>query len=574
MTIDLASALVSFLLGAAVAALWARSKVTSLAAGAETRVRNACGLELATLQERVSNLHAEVTRVQAEKTALTTDLASVRLAFDRVRQESSENKVRAQLTATLEQHNAALLTRVDQITEESAKLREVIAQSNEQVAALTEVRDELRKAAGTLQTRRDEALGELSNKSAELAELGAKYLAECSQSTEKLQILADAKTQLTDQFQNLANQILEDKSQRFTQMNQENLGALLGPLQERIKEFQQQVASTYDVDSKERLTLQTEIQRLAQLNVQVSTDAHNLTNALKGSSKSQGNWGEMLLEHVLELSGLRKGEQYFAQETFTADDGRQQRPDIVVNVPGGRHLIVDAKVSLVAYERYCNAPDDATREAALKEHLASLRAHVKNLSEKKYQVLAQLQAPDFVMLFIPMESAFMLAIHEDPTLFQEAYSRNVCFVSPSTLQINLRTVANIWRIEDQNRNAAQIAEQCARLYDKFVGFVEDIELIGKRIGLTQSAYDDAHKKLVTGRGNLVKQAMDFKKLGVNGSKSFSSAVESAAFAADEVIFESLVTADAIVDQKNLVSEVVATSVSDQPRTDRAIRNDH
>lgn len=554
MNIDFSLALASFFIAAALTVLWARSKFADLESQAEARGQASSGLELATLKERLNNAQSEVARVIAEKSALISELELERIALDNIQQECTTNKVRAEQAAQFEQHNVALLARIEQITEEGSKQRESIAQLTEQVTSLTDLRNELRSEINGAQSERDRALQDLSIKSADLAELNARYEAECKQSTERVQIVLDAKAQLTEQFQNLANQILEDKSQKFTQKNQENLDALLGPLHVRIKEFQQQVASTYDVDSKERLTLKTEIERLALLNAQVSADAHNLTNALKGSVKTQGNWGEMLLEQVLELSGLRKGEQYFAQETYVAEDGRQKRPDVVVHVPGGRHLIVDSKVSLVAYERYCNAPDEATRDLALKEHLTSLRNHVRSLAEKKYQGLPQLQAPDFVMLFIPLESAFLLAIHQDPALFQEAYTRNVCFVSPSTLQINLRTVANIWRIEDQNRNAKQIAEQCAKLYDKFVGFVEDLELVGKRIGLTQVAFDDAHKKLVTGRGNLVKQALDFKRLGVTATKGFSSSVESAALAADEVVFESLPQAD--TPQGDLLASIV------------------
>ena len=558
MNFDVSSALAAFFIGAALTVFWARGKFASLESLAEARGQSSSNLELATLRERISNAQGDAARVNAEKSTLKAELDMERVALDDVQQECAAYKVRAQQVPQLVEHNAALLTRIDEITEEHSKQRESTAQVTEQVTLLTELRDEMRLQMNGIQLERDGALKDLSEKSAEMAELTAKYEAECNQSTEKLQLLVDAKAQLTDQFQNLANQILEDKSQKFTQKNQENMDALLGPLNTRIKEFQQQVATTYDVDSKERLTLKTEIERLALLNVQVSTDAHNLTNALKGSVKTQGNWGEMLLEQVLELSGLRKGEQYFAQETYVAEDGRQQRPDVVVNVPGGRHLIVDSKVSLVAYERYCNAPDEVTRDLALKEHLTSLRNHVKNLADKKYQGLTQLQAPDFVMLFIPLESAFLLAIHQDPALFQEAYSCNVCFVSPSTLQINLRTVANIWRIEDQNRNAKQIAEQCAKLYDKFVGFVEDLELVGKRIGLTQVAYDDAHKKLVTGRGNLVKQALDFKRLGVTATKGFSPSVESAALAADEVVFESELPVSELQDAQTIASEIAAT----------------
>lgn len=559
MNFDLSLAFATFIIGAVLTLLWVRSKFASLESSAEARGQSASNFELATLKERLNNAQMDTTRILSEKSALVAELDMERIALDNIQQECAANKVRAEQATQLELHNTALLTRIEQITEESSKHRESIAQLTEQVSSLTDLRNELRREISCAQSERDTALKELSSKSSDLAELNARYEAECNQSAEKVQILVDAKAQLTEQFQNLANQILEDKSQKFTQKNQENLDALLGPLHVRIKEFQQQVANTYDVDSKERLTLKTEIERLALLNAQVSTDAHNLTNALKGSVKTQGNWGEMLLEQVLELSGLRKGEQYFAQETYVAEDGRQQRPDVVVHVPGGRHLIVDSKVSLVAYERYCNAPDDATRDLALKEHLTSLRNHVKSLADKKYQSLTQLQAPDFVMLFIPLESAFLLAIHQDPALFQEAYTRNVCFVSPSTLQINLRTVANIWRIEDQNRNAKQIAEQCAKLYDKFVGFVEDLELVGKRIGLTQVAYDDAHKKLVTGRGNLVKQALDFKRLGVTATKGFPSSVEAAALAADEVVFESIAQVDTLQDDPMTSSELAATA---------------
>lgn len=562
MNIELSMAITSFFVGALLTALWARGKFANLQTAAEARGRTASNLELATLTERLSNVQTDAARIQTEKSALSAELDVERNALEDIQQECTRYKVRAEQALLLEQHNAALLLRIEQITEESSKQRESIAHATEQVSSLTEMRDEMRREISSIQLERESALNELSVKSTDLAELRAKYAAECNQSAEKLQILADAKTQLTEQFQNLASQILDEKTQKFTQKNQENLDALLGPLHVRIKEFQQQVASTYDVDSKERLTLKNEIERLALLNAQVSADAHNLTSALKGSVKTQGNWGEMLLEQVLELSGLRKGEQYFAQETYVSDDGRQQRPDVVVQVPGGRHLIVDSKVSLVAYERYCNAADDASRDLALKEHLASLRTHVKNLADKKYQSLTQLQAPDFVMLFIPLESAFLLAIHQDPALFQEAYARNVCFVSPSTLQINLRTVANIWRIEDQNRNAKQIAEQCAKLYEKFVGFVEDLELVGKRIGLTQVAYDDARKKLVTGRGNLVKQALDFKRLGVTASKEFPSSVESAAIAADDVVFESPLSINESPAHHSIDSEPAATVTQD------------
>jgi DNA recombination protein RmuC len=316
----------------------------------------------------------------------------------------------------------------------------------------------------------------------------------------------------------LASQILEEKSKKFTEQNQLNLGGILLPLQEKIAQFQTQVADTYDKDSKERLTLKNEIERLAALNGKISEDAINLTQALKGSNKTQGIWGEMVLETVLESSGLRRGEEYQVQNSFEREDGGQHRPDVIIHLPEGRHMIVDAKMSLVAYERFVSATNDNDRAEALKQHLISVRAHIKGLSEKNYQTLTCLNAPDFVMLFIAVEPAFMLAFSHDQSLFNDALSRNVLLVSPSTLLANLRTIAYIWRQEQQNRNAQEIAQQCARLYDKFVGFVEDMEDIGKKLGQTQKSFDDAKSKLVSGRGNLIRQAEQVKKLGVKPTK--------------------------------------------------------
>ena len=241
----------------------------------------------------------------------------------------------------------------------------------------------------------------------------------------------------------------------------------------------------------------------------------------------------MVLETVLEASGLRKGEAYTVQTSFENVDGQQQRPDVVINLPERKHLVVDSKVSLVAYERYCSAPDDTVRAVALKEHLQSLRLHVKALSDKNYPGLQDLKTPDFVLLFIPIEPAFMLAVTEDHALFNEAYARNVMLVSPTTLLATLRTIANIWRHEYQNRNAQAIAEQCAKLYDKFVGFVGDLEQVGRHLGQTQKAYDEAQKKLSTGPGNLVNQVVKVKKLGVRPNKTLPALLEESAEASDE-----------------------------------------
>lgn len=358
-----------------------------------------------------------------------------------------------------------------------------------------------------------------------LATANAQLQSETQRADSQLKHLAAAREELGNQFQVLANRILEEKAERVSLQNQESLKPLLQPLQERLKDFQQQVVTVYHNESRERQNLKEEIARLAQLNTQISTDAVNLTQALKGSNKTQGIWGEMVLENVLEASGLAKGRDYVVQGTFVGEDGQQLRPDVVINLPEGKHMIVDSKMSLLAYEQFCSAGDESHRQAAVKDHLQSLRAHVKGLSSKNYQHLSSLNAPDFVLMFIPIEPAFMLAVTNENSLFNEALARNVLIVSPSTLLATLRIIANIWRLENQNRNAQEIADQCGRLYDKFVGFVEDMESIGTRLNQAKDVYESAHKKLVSGRGALVTQANKVRQMGVKTSKSLQGGFE-------------------------------------------------
>jgi DNA recombination protein RmuC len=384
-----------------------------------------------------------------------------------------------------------------------------------QIAATEQAEQRIRDAESKLSGQQQQ----MQSQQAKISELSTRLESERLQTIEKLALLEATRTEFGNQFQLLANQILEEKSKKFTEQNQLNLGGILLPLQEKITQFQTQVADTYDKDSKERLTLKNEIERLAALNGKISEDAINLTQALKGSNKTQGIWGEMVLETVLESSGLRRGEEYLVQNSFDREEGGQHRPDVIIQLPEGRHMVVDAKMSLVAYERFVSATTDAERAESLKQHLLSVRTHIKGLAEKNYQTLTGLNAPDFVMLFIAVEPAFMLAFSHDQSLFNDALSRNVLLVSPSTLLANLRTIAYIWRQEMQNRNAQEIAQQCAKLYDKFVGFVEDLEDVGKKLGQTQKSFDDAKSKLVSGRGNLIRQAEQVKKLGVKPTKN-------------------------------------------------------
>jgi DNA recombination protein RmuC len=360
---------------------------------------------------------------------------------------------------------------------------------------------------------------QLNALNAQVATLTMQLTQERNQSNEKLALLQSAREELTHQFKNLANDILEEKSKRFSEQNQQSLGQLLDPLKTKLQEFQGKVEQVYVQEGKDRSALAEQVRQLMELNKTVSQEANNLTKALKGSNKTQGNWGELVLERVLESSGLRKGEEYDVQESHTLEDGRRLQPDVVVHLPDDRHLVIDAKATLVAYEDYANAEDEKHRDAALKRHLDAVRSHIKGLSDKNYQDLYGLKSLDFVLMFVPIEPAFMLAVTHDRELYMDAWNKNVLLVSPSTLLFVVRTVANLWRQEAQTRNAQDIAKRGAELYDKLAGFVEDMESLGTRLNQAQKDYDGAINKLSTGRGNVIRQAEMLKKLGVKPSKT-------------------------------------------------------
>jgi DNA recombination protein RmuC len=386
-----------------------------------------------------------------------------------------------------------------------------------------------RKQAAGLRDVLDGARDERGRLMAELAELRARSAAEREGAEEKLKLLNQAKIQLGDQFKSLANDILEEKAKRFTEQNQLNLGTLLNPLSEKIKEFQAKVEDVYVKENKDRGALGEQVRQLMELNRKLSDDAHNLTRALKGSSKTQGTWGELILEKVLEGSGLRKGEEYEVQESHTTEEGARLQPDVVIRLPEDRQLVVDAKVSLNAYDDFASAEEGGGREAALRRHLDSVRSHIKGLSGKNYQDLYRLKSLDFVLMFVPVEPAFMLAVTHDRDLFMDAWKKNVLLVSPSTLLFVVRTVAHLWRQEQQSRNAQDIAHRGAELYDKLVGFVGDLEAVGKQIDQAKRNYDLALGKFATGRGNAIRQAEMLKELGVKPTKALPSGLVERAF---------------------------------------------
>ena len=340
-----------------------------------------------------------------------------------------------------------------------------------------------------------------------------------NQNKEKLALLDEAKERMNTEFKNIANEIFESKQQLFKEESKEQLGNLLSPLSDRIKEFEKRVETAYNEESKERYSLIKEVRNLQELNARISKDAINLTNALKGESKTQGAWGEIILERVLEKSGLVKGREYEVQVSMKNEEGRRLQPDVVVHLPEGKDIIIDSKVSLTAYERYCSSDDDIERAEALKLHIQSMRTHIRQLGDKDYQNLDAVKTLDFVLLFVPIEAAFSLAVQTNNDLFSDAFDRNIVMVSPSTLLPTLRTIQNIWRYEHQNKNAQEIASKAGALYDKFVNFVADLENIGARIESAQAAYRDAHNKLTSGKGNLVRRAEGMRELGAKVSKS-------------------------------------------------------
>jgi DNA recombination protein RmuC len=349
--------------------------------------------------------------------------------------------------------------------------------------------------------------------------LEAALESERKQGLGRIESLNEAKEALTIQFKNLANDILDDKTRRFTEQNALSLDALLKPLQTKLTEFKEQVSTSYANESRERFALKSEIERLSALNVKMSDETRSLTQALKGDSKVQGNWGELVLESILESSGLRKGEEYLVQDSHTQMDGSRLQPDIVVRLPEGRHLVVDSKVSITAYARHAESLDADTAQIELNAHIQSLRQHIQGLSSKNYSSLYGVGSVDFVLMFIPIEPAFLLALKSAPNLYQEALAKNIVLVCPSTLMATLRTVAHLWRQDQQNKNALEIARQCGALYDKFVGFIDDMEKLGQRIDQAQTSYHDAFNKLKTGKGNLIRTAERVRELGVKPSKT-------------------------------------------------------
>lgn len=394
-----------------------------------------------------------------------------------------------------------------QLQTNGSRLEEGNKQLSEQ---LQETKAELRQS----QEKVTDLSGQLSARQSDLRNLNERL-------EEQKKEIAEMQLKLTTEFKNIANEILEDKSKKFTEQNKTNLDGILKPLNDKIKDFEQKVEASHKASLMQNAGLKEQLTMLQNLNQKMSEEARNLTRALKGESKTQGNWGELILERILEKSGLVKDREYTVQPSFTTEDGKRYQPDIVINLPENKTVVVDSKVSLVDYERYCATEDDAERDNYLKSHIRSIRAHMKGLSEKEYHNLYELNGLDFVLLFVPVEPAFNLAIQHDNSLYDEALEKNIVIVSTSTLLATLRTIASIWRQEYQNKNAMEIARQSGALYDKFVGLSQDLIDIGRKIDTSKDAYKSAMNKLVEGRGNLISRVEKLRELGAKASKTIA-----------------------------------------------------
>ena len=435
-----------------------------------------------------------------------------------------------------EERSAQLSVQLKSAQEATEHLRIEHTRSLTRIAALeTELQRlaEAREALKVAEAQRAETQTALQEKTLQLAEAEVAIKKERQLHQEKLELLEKAKENLSTQFENVANRILDEKTKKFAQQNKEGIEQILSPLKQNIDTFKKKVEETYEKGTRDRVQLRTQIEELTKSNRQISDEAMKLAQALKGQSQTQGAWGEMILEMVLEKSGLMAGREYTVQQSVTTEEGKRFRPDVVVHLPNQRDIVVDSKVSLTAYERFFNAKDAEVKDVALKEHAQSIQQHVKGLSSKSYEDLEAVRTLDYVLLFIPIEGALSVAVQHMPSLIGDALEKNVIIVTPTTLLLALRTVENIWRYERQSRHHIEIARQAGALYDKFHGFVTDMNKVSDHLQRAQRVSDDAIKKLHTGKGNLVTSVEKLKRLGAKAKKQLDKELLEVANANDE-----------------------------------------
>ncbi|HCG6767740.1 TPA: DNA recombination protein RmuC [Vibrio parahaemolyticus] len=469
----------------------------------------------------------------------------------------SEKQLHQQQLEQVKQSLADAQQELDELDNERDKAAFEVRQSHGKLMAAME---KLRYFEAVKQERQQyfDELGQMreqkSRLETQLREQQARHEQMNQANAEKLQILEQAEVRLKQQFEHLANQLFEEKTAKVDLQNRQSLEGLLSPLKEQLEGFKKQVNDSFSQEAKERHTLVHELKNLQRLNEQMTREAVNLTQALKGDNKQQGNWGEVVLARVLAESGLREGHEYETQVNLQSEAGKRYQPDVIVHLPQNKQVVVDSKMALVAYERYFNAETDAERDRALSAHLTALRAHIKGLSMKDYHKLKGIQSLDYVLMFIPVEPAFQVAIQADPGLIKDAMEQNIILVSPTTLLVALRTIDNLWRNERQNENAKLIAQRATKLYDKLRLFIDDMEGLGGALDRANQTYQGAMNKLATGRGNVIRQAESFRQLGVEIKRPISSDLaqlaQSDAFSENESPNESLVERHPAEDKVN------------------------
>ncbi|MEN8257478.1 MAG: DNA recombination protein RmuC [Thermodesulfobacteriota bacterium] len=483
-----------------------------------------------TLKKQLS-LKQKLTESLEATTALDRDLAVLteRAAAGETESARMEQEAGSRYQSLLSECNKLHEERQDLTTKNSSLQADIASLSKElqRIDELTKERDSARQELSTLRTEKNSI-------DSDHAALQTKIAEERKASEDKLKLLEQAEVKLTKEFENLANRIFEEKHEKFSKVSKTNMESMLTPMREQLTSFRERVDHVYDKENKERASLLSEIKQLKSLNERIDADALNLTKALKGDSKLRGNWGEMQLERLLEESGLGKGREYEVQVSLQNEEGKRLQPDVVIHLPEKKDVVIDSKVSLVAYEQYHAADSDDDRQRQVKSHIASLRNHISDLSGKNYDELIGVNSLDLVIMFVPIEPALLLAFEHEPNLFNEAFNRNILLVSPSTLMATLQIINNIWRYEHQNLNALQIATDAGRLHDQFVLFVEALEKVGDQLNKATDSYDTAHKRLTSGRGNLVGRTQKLKKLGAKTKKVINAQLLEAAAVDDNL----------------------------------------
>ena len=514
-TYSVVSLFIGLIVGAGFVWLILRARIS----GAELRVNGESQVEITRLSERLIASQEEAKRLVPQLSDLQKQAMLWRDQLDAAGVERAHLSERANLVPSLAANLDAANQEVSVLKQAIADMREQVGMGNSTIELQTAQLVQLQQERIALKERSDLLTRDITLLNKQVSELATLLESERKQSQEKLHLLIDAREQLSDQFKSLANEILEDKSKRFAEQNQTNLGVLLGPLQTQIREFKAKVEDIHLKDTEQQATLKAELNQLKDLNRQITEEAHGLATALKGQFKMQGNWGEMVLENILDRSGLRSGKEYRREVSFNTATGRS-RPDVIVYLPQEKHLIIDSKVSLNAYTRYVNGKDEIEQQLALKEHVVAISSRIKELSDRNYFELPGINSPEMVFMFIPIESAFVEALRADETLFQKAIEQNVLVATPTTLLTSLNIVRQLWRLEEQNLHTAALAERAAKVYKKLNTFLVSMMAVGNQLDKARDSYNTAMSQLTSGKDNLIKQANDFKKLGVAVQATF------------------------------------------------------